>query len=157
LGHLTGGYLTDVFQTRGSPSPAAPVMMFGLLMAVPCVLLFGSTNSLSTSLIAYGLLNFSITMGAPASLAGVQMLTPDRLRGVVTSMFLAVTTLVGIGMGPPLIGLLTDNVFGGPLGLNRSLMVAFTILAILGSLLALASRRPFQRAALAAAQPGTSL
>jgi len=149
LGHLTGGWLTDHFQSRGAPSPAAPVMMLGLAAAIPCVLLFGTTRDLSLSLIAFGALNFVITMAAPASLAGVQMLTPDRLRGVVTSMFLALTTFVGIGLGPPLIGFLSDHLFASPAALDRSLMLVLTVVAIAGIALAFPSRRPFARAAAA--------
>lgn len=147
LGHLFGGFLTDLFQKRGAPAPAAPVMIAGLLCAIPAILVLGTTRSLPLSLAAYGVLNFGVTMGAPASLAGVQMLTPDRLRGVVSSMFLAVVTLVGIGMGPPLIGFVTDTVFGTPLALDRSLMLVIPIVAAIGTAAALASRRPFQRAA----------
>ncbi|HEY1145679.1 MAG TPA: MFS transporter, partial [Allosphingosinicella sp.] len=90
------------------------------------------------------------------SLAGLQMLTPDRLRGVVTSMFLATTTFVGIGIGPPLIGFLTDHYFNGPQGLDRALMVTVIVCAVLGTILALASRRPFARAAAASQATGAS-
>lgn len=147
LGHLFGGFLTDLFQKRGAPAPAAPVMIAGLLCAIPAILVLGTTRSLPLSLAAYGVLNFGVTMGAPASLAGIQMLTPDRLRGVVSSMFLATVTLIGIGMGPPLVGFVTDTVFGTPLALDRSLMLVIPIVAMIGIACAFASRRPFQRAA----------
>jgi MFS family permease len=149
LGHLSGGALTDYFQSKGARSPAAPVIILGLLGAIPSVILFGLTRSLPLSLFAFGLLAFVTTLAAPASLAGVQMLTPDRLRGVITSMFLAFTTFVGIGLGPPLIGLLTDYVFGTPQALDRALMLTATVLACLGIVLALASRTPFARTAAA--------
>lgn len=145
LGHLCGGALTDYLSARGSASPPAPVMMLGLLGTIPSILLFTSERGLPTSLLAYGLLSFFGILAVPASLAGLQMLTPERLRGVVTSMFLAVTTLVGIGIGPPLIGALTDYVFQDPLALDRSLMLAVTAFAAGGLLLAGASRRPFAR------------
>lgn len=151
LGHISGGALTDFFASRGSASPAAPVIVTGLLCAIPCALLFGTTRSLSLSLAAYGLLSFFVTLAAPASLAGVQMLTPDRLRGVVTSMFLAFVTLIGIGLGPPLIGLLTDRIYGSPRALDQALMVAITLFGLAGMALALASRRPFARTAAAVA------
>jgi MFS family permease len=77
------------------------------------------------------------------------MLTPDRLRGVVTSMFLAFTTFVGIGLGPPLIGLLTDRLFQSPQALDKSLMLTAVVLAVIGVVLALASRHPFARTAAA--------
>lgn len=150
LGHLCGGALTDFCQSRGVQAPAAPVIMLGLLGAIPCALLFGTTRSLPLSLVAYGLTNFSLTLAAPASLAGMQMLTPDRLRGVVTSIFLAFTTFVGIGLGPALIGVLTDRLFNDPKALDQALMLAVTVFAVAGTLLAIASRKPFARTATAA-------
>jgi MFS family permease len=141
--------LTDLFQSRQARSPAAPVIVVGLLGAIPCVLLFATSRDLATSVVAAGLLNFFLTLASPATLAGVQMLTPDRLRGVVTSMFLATVTLIGIGCGPAMIGLLTDTL-GGPDRLGQSLLIAVPILALSGAALALASRTPFGRTAAAA-------
>jgi MFS family permease len=121
-------------------------MAIGLLAAVPSVFLFASSESLALSLLGYGLLSFSTTLAAPASLAGVQMLTPDRLRGVVTSLFLACTTFVGIGLGPPLIGFITDRL-GGPQVLGQSLIVTVAFFGVVGAAVALASRQPFARTA----------
>jgi MFS family permease len=150
LGHLSGGVLTDVFQARRWPSPAAPVIAIGLLCAIPSLLVFAGSNSLGVSLAAYGVLSFFVTLAAPASLAGLQMLTPDGLRGIITSMFLAITTLVGIGVGPVLIGVLTD-LSGGPMQLARALILAIPVVAIVGTGLALMSQKPFQHTAALAA------
>jgi MFS family permease len=146
LGHLSGGALTDWFQTRKWRSPAAPVMVIGMAGAIPAVVLFVTCTSLPLSLAAYGLLSFCITLAAPASLAGIQMLAPDRLRGIVTSMFLAVTTLIGIGLGPALVGFCTDMA-GGPLQLGNALMIIVGAVATAAICLALASQRPFERTA----------
>jgi MFS family permease len=143
LGHLCGGVLTDFFQARKARSPAAPVMALGMLASIPAAIVFATARDLPLSLTAYGVLTFSLALTAPASLAGMQMLTPDRLRGTLTSMFLATTTLIGIGIGPALIGALSDNVFGGPLGLARSILFAFPVFAVIGIALAIASRGPF--------------
>jgi MFS family permease len=149
LGHLSGGALTDFFLSRGSQAPAAPVMAIGLLAAIPAVFLFAAAPSLPLSLLGYGLLSYVTTLAAPASLAGLQMLTPDRLRGVVTSLFLACTTFVGIGVGPPLIGFITDRVMGGPQALGESLILFVVVFGFVGAAIALASRRPFARTATA--------
>lgn len=144
LGHLCGGMLTDNFQSRRAASPAAPVIVTGLLGAIPSILVFATSRNLAVSVVAAALLNFFLTLASPATLAGIQMLTPDRLRGVVTSMFLATATLIGIGCGPAMIGLLTD-LLGGPNRLGQSLLIAVPILALSGAALALASRKPFER------------
>ena len=114
------------------------------LVLIPAALLFTQARSLPVALIAYALLNFFGMISAPASLAGVQMLTPERLRGVITSMFLAVTIFVGIGLGPTLIGLASGSM-GEADGLRAALTLIMPAVAVLGS--ALASRAPFARTA----------
>ncbi len=152
LGHLAGGLLTDLFQKRGTRAPAAPVIALGLVCVIPAALLFTQARSLPVALTGYGLLNFFGTMSAPASLAGVQMLTSERLRGVITSMFLAVTTFVGVGLGPALIGLASDSI-GGAEGLRAALTLIMPTVAVLGIALALVSRAPFARTAQAVLAP----
>lgn len=142
LGHLAGGMLTDLFQARGARSPAAPVIALGLIAAIPALAVFTTARSLPLSLCAYGVLTFCLTLAAPPSLAGLQMLAPDRMRGTVTAMSLAMTTLVGVGLGPPLIGLLSDRLGG----LDTALLAAVPLLAVAGAGLALASRAPFAAA-----------
>lgn len=144
LGHLAGGMLTDLFQRRGAAAPGAPVMIVGLLGTIPSVLLFTASAALPTALAGYGALSFFATLAAPASLAGLQMLVPDRVRGVVTSMFLAVTTMVGIGVGPAAVGAVSD-ILGG--NLAAAIAITLSIVAALGAAAALASRGPFARTA----------
>lgn len=144
LGHLAGGMLTDLFQGRGLSAPAAPVMALGLASTIPATLVFVSAHSFPVALGGYAVLSFFATMAAPASLAGLQMLMPDRLRGVITSMFLATTTLVGIGIGPLAIGIVSD-LFGGNLAVAAAIVLSAVAAAGVG--IALASRAAFARTA----------
>lgn len=148
LGHLVGGMLTDLFQSRGAGAPAAPVMALGLAATIPATLVFVSAGSFSVALGGYAVLSFFATMAAPASLAGLQMLMPDRLRGVITSMFLATTTLIGIGIGPAAIGVVSD-LLGGNLAVAAAIVLC--VVAVAGAGIALASRVAFARTAATAA------
>jgi MFS family permease len=66
--------------------------------------------------------------------------------GALTDFFLACTTFVGIGLGPPLIGFITDRL-GGPQVLGQSLIVTVAFFGVVGAAVALASRQPFARTA----------
>lgn len=140
-GHLCGGALTD-WLGRRSAAPAAPVMAFALVMGMVglAVMLRAPTETLSMT--GFGLFSFGVTLGSPAALAGVQLLAPDRLRGALTAVFLAGTALIGIGVGPVLVGLTSDAT--GQLG--DALGRVLGAVSVLGVCLALASRRPFARA-----------
>jgi MFS family permease len=145
LGHLSGGYLTDRFQRARVEGAAGMVMFIGLLTAIPFGLGFTLVTDFWWSILAFGGLTYFLTMAAPASLAGLQMLTPDRLRGLVTSIFLCVVTLIGVGLGPPLIGFITDHFFEHERFLGHSLALVMLFFAPAGAIAAWASRRPVAR------------
>ncbi|RYE03874.1 MAG: MFS transporter [Sphingomonadales bacterium] len=141
LGHLCGGALTDWLRRR-TDAPAAPVMALALALSMLGLALMLAAGSMRASLIGFALFNFCATLGSPAALAGVQMLAPDRLRGTLSALFLAGTTLVGIGLGPVLVGLASDR--AGGLGVALALVLG--VIAMLGIASALASLRPFAAA-----------
>lgn len=145
LGHLSGGYLTDRFQRARVEGAAGMVMLIGLVTAIPFGLGFTLVTDFWWSILAFGGLTYFLTMAAPASLAGLQMLTPDRLRGLVTSIFLCVVTLIGVGLGPPLIGFITDHFFEHERFLGHSLALVMLFFATAGAIAAWASRRPVAR------------
>lgn len=142
LGHLAGGALIDWLQARRAAAPAAPVIALGLAGALGALLGFANVTGLGNSLLFFALVTFFATLGMPAALAGLQMLAPDRLRGRLSAAFLAATALVGIGAGPPLVGLAAD-LLGGPHRLGTALQLVLGSAAGLGILLAIASRAPF--------------
>lgn len=142
-GGLFGGYITDRRQARGVAGAPGVTMTIGLLASVPFGLLWYFAGSSTWSIIGFAGLEFFISGTAPAGLAGVQMLTPPRLRGVISSVFLCLVTLFSVGMGPASIGLLTDHVFGAG-GLGGAMLSSQLLFTVLGVTAALLGRRLFQ-------------
>ncbi|MFV3131610.1 MFS transporter [Niveispirillum sp. KHB5.9] len=146
IGHLTGGYLTDRLQARGVAGAPGVVIGTMLLLSVPVAALFCTTTDRTLSLASYALLNVFITASAPPGLSGIQLLTPERLRGVTSACFMAAITFTAIGFGPTSIGVITDLVFGDDKALGSSLLLATVIFAALGALLGWFSRAPVRAA-----------
>ncbi|KPF81881.1 MFS transporter [alpha proteobacterium AAP38] len=146
VGHLTGGYLTDRLQARGVAG--APGLVIGgvLLLSLPLAVLFCTTDNKALSLLSYALLNVTITAAAPPGLSGIQLLTPERLRGVTSACFMAAVTFSAIGMGPASIGIFTDRVFGDDKALGSSLLLASFIFGLAGAVFAWFSRGPARAA-----------
>ncbi|MDX2222213.1 MAG: MFS transporter [Rhodospirillaceae bacterium] len=67
-----------------------------------------------------------------ASLAAIQEITPNRLRGRMTALYYAVTNLVGISLGTVFIGALTDYVFRDEMRVGDSIALAAVLLCPLG-------------------------
>lgn len=83
---------------------------------------------------------------ASVSAAALQLVTPSRMRGRVSAIYLLIITGLGLGLGPPLVGALTDYVYGAQGGLGRALATLFGVGGPLGALLLAAGRRPMRQA-----------
>jgi MFS family permease len=143
LGHLSGGWLMDEIHRRGISSAPGLVIALMLTLAVIPGIIFCTTVNITISLAAFAVMKFFLTAAAPPSLAGVQMITPERLRGLMTACFLATVTLIAVGFGPVLVGIITDKVFGYDKALPWSLLILIVGFAVLGVVAAWRSRKPF--------------
>jgi MFS family permease len=72
--------------------------------------------------------------------ASIQLIVPNRARGQVTALYITVTTLVGLTIGPLIVGLLTDYVFRNPADIRYSMALVVGVSAPLMFLLILMAR-----------------
>ncbi|MDB5455931.1 MAG: major facilitator superfamily 1, partial [Caulobacter sp.] len=89
---------------------------------------------------------FFLSSTAGPCLAGIQYLTPTRHRGAVTAIYMCVMTLVAVGLGPTLVGFVSDTVFGAGAGIGKALTAATLCVSALGVAFALGGRGAFQKA-----------
>lgn len=141
LGHLGGGALTDLCRRAGrSPSLVivAALALCGLGAGLLCV-----TPTLASLSLGFFLLT---VFGGAAAVVFLAMYQPmlATAHGASNAVFFAATTLIGLGLGPPVIGLLSDRVFGpGQLGL--ALFCTTLAAGLTASLLAWGNRRAWAR------------
>jgi MFS family permease len=79
----------------------------------------------------------------PYACAGtsIQLIVPNRARAQVTALYITLITLVGLGVGPTVVGLMTDYVFKNPADIRYSLAIVVAVPApIMFTLLAFAWR-----------------
>lgn len=65
---------------------------------------------------------------AATAAAALQIVSPNEMRGQVTATFLLVINGLGLGLGPPLVGALTDFVFHDEARLGTSIALLFGVL-----------------------------
>ena len=70
---------------------------------------------------------------APAA-AALQLVTPNRLRGQVSAVYLFVVNLTGIGLGGTVTALLTDGFFGRDDAVGYSMALVGAVAAPLAAL-----------------------
>lgn len=140
-GAFVGGWLTDVLARRGYLDAPLRVAAFGF---VGCGVFGGLAPLMPSAEAALALLGPAIFLSnMPYACAGtsIQLITPNRARAQVTALYIMLITLVGLGVGPTVVGLMTDYVFQNPNDIRYSLAIVVAVPApIMFTLLALAWR-----------------
>ncbi|WP_266172046.1 MFS transporter [Dyella subtropica] len=143
LGHLIAGTLID---TRGKSVTPMAVVAGALLIAVPLLWVVPRTTSAAA---ACGFLALTSLVGgtaAVAALAGLPMLLPAPLRDAGLRLFLVFITVLGVGLGPFVAGLVSDGMGAGGHGLSTALYVVCAGAAVFGVASALLARAGWHRA-----------
>ena len=133
-GIILGGWMADRWDgttPRGGPFVAAAgFTALGIVPAFISTLV--ADAHLSLALIAVLVLCTSAPWGVAVS--ALQQLTPNEMRGQVSALYLFFVNLIGIGMGPTLIALVTDHVFGDDAMLGIAMSLVAGTSAVLAAL-----------------------
>lgn len=117
------GWFVDFLYSRGVTDAHLRFYCWLLAIALPVAFLTFFLKTAMAFLICYGLLQVICLQFGVYMAATVQLVAPPQLRGQVVAVLLAILSLVGLGVGPPLAGFLTDVVFGDPKMLGASLAI----------------------------------
>jgi MFS family permease len=138
LGVMSSGILVDALAKRrmaSGPMVAAFLSVALLAVAVPGYALAPDLGS--ARLAAFGLA-FAQSFPYGIASASLAIVAPPAMRGQLVALYLMISNLVGLTLGPLLVALLTDNVFrdDAAVGLSLSMLPLLTTpLAIAGILL----------------------
>lgn len=145
LGLITGGWLADRFYARGTVDAAPRIVIASLLLQTP---LFVAVYLASDVSVARALLipaMFAMLLQGGLQGASIQLLAPERMRGLVVAIYLMMTNVVGMALGPFLIALLNEHVYGGAGGIGRSLATLVAASSLGGAALIAAGLTSFRR------------
>lgn len=121
-GTLIMGYVVDRWFARGRHD--AHLVFYAGATLVSALLVAGmvQAESAMVSLACLGAFNFFCNF-IGLSAAALQIVTPARMRGRVSAMFLLVYNIMGFGLSPMVVALMTDYVF------RDDALVGYSILA----------------------------
>jgi MFS family permease len=145
IGLLLGWLMTEYFQHRGRADGCLRTVLISTSISVPLGLLAPLSPTPLIALIMFGLANATAIMPAASENAAIQSVTPNRMRGQMTFLFLFMMNVVGMGIGPSIVPFFNDFVFGEQ---NIAIsMVAMGLLCGLPAILAFwIGLRPYGRA-----------
>jgi predicted MFS family arabinose efflux permease len=108
IGNVTAGRCADTLGKRDLRWYMR-IAAFGLAAATPFAMFFLSLPSAVVALTVYALVNMLMTAWVPPIYAMIQTLAPTRMRGVAAGILSFCQNLVGLGLGPLIIGMLNDH------------------------------------------------
>lgn len=150
-GLFISGAWADRLIRRGRKDAYPRVMMWAAVAAiVPTVaapLVPGVTAALV--LIALGVLATGATVGVSA--AAIQYITPPRLRGQMSAIYVLLASIAGIGLGPTTVAFITDYLFGDEQALRYSLAL-ISVVTLPAAAICLALVLPYYRHSAVAAE-----
>jgi MFS family permease len=145
-GLIAGGLFSDALVRRGAATGHQIVAAGAAAVFILPGVAAGLVPDRDTALACVAWLVFFGAIPTGCAAAMTQLLTPPHLRGQVVAIFLLCLNLVGFGLGPLLVGAMTDHVFGAPDGVGRSLATMIGIAGSAGALLLALSSAPYRRA-----------
>jgi MFS family permease len=133
LGAITGGVAADWLAKRGRVDGK---LFVGLLSASGCVVgaLVLTMQSTMIALIGIGLLNYLIGFNFGIVQASLADLLPNRMRAVISALYIATTNIFSATLGPLLVGIFNDHVFKDPAQIATSLRVVVPSAFLLAAL-----------------------
>ena len=134
-GIIFGGWLAGWLRDRGYADANVRIGVISACAALP----FGVAAPLMGSgwgclIVICGFL-FAGTMPYGGAAAAFQELTPNRMRGQVSALYLFFLNLAGIGLGPTLVALLTEHAYGGDASVRYAIATIVAITAPVSALL----------------------
>ena len=144
-GILFGGWLSGWLRNRGHTDAN---LLVGILSAV-LVFLPGVIAPLITDetlcFAAFCVFVLAGSMPYGAAGAAFQDITPNQMRAQVIAIYFFFLNLAGIGLGPTVVALFTDQVYGDDLAVKYSLVTVAAIMAPLSALLLWVGRRSYRK------------
>lgn len=145
LGIVFGGRLADYLARRGYQDAN---MRVGLLAAV--LALIGNVVYLidhTTLLWVVMCFNvFAVAMPFGVAPAAIQEVMPNAMRGQASAIYLFVITLIGLGIGPTAVAMVTDYVFQDDMAIRYSIFWVSCIITIGAVILLWMGIKPYREA-----------
>ena len=144
-GIVFGGYLADRLAAGGYVDSKMRTGMFAAVATIPLSLAYPLVPDGRLAMAVLAPLAFVLAMPFGAAPAAMQEVMPPNMRGQAGALYLFVVNIIGIGLGAPAVGILTDYVFRDEAMVRYSLCIVGTACGIVAAILLALGLAPFRR------------
>lgn len=135
VGLLLAGTLSDRLVSKGIHDAYVKIILFSMVAMIPSA---AALAFLESDLLAIVFMSLAVFFSAfQGGVAGgtLQLMTPNRMRGQVMAVYGLSSNLIGLGLGPTVIAMTTDYVFGYDEAIGKSIALCAVILCPIGALI----------------------
>ena len=127
-GVLSGPLVLKFLNKKNIYAPHFKLAIFGISMASLSLFFLPLQENVNIALIFVTLASFFVTLPLAGTSSAMVIVSPNRIRGVITGIYVVVTSIFGLVLGPFLVAYSTDFIFQDPNAVAKSLaLVSFLI------------------------------
>ena len=152
-GVVGAGWMADALRRRGYSDANLRVIMIGALCSIPFGVAAPLVDNIWFTLALMAPFTFCWSLPHGIAPAALQPITPNQMRAQVSALYLLAVNLIGLGIGPTFVALLTDYLYGDPALVGHSLATVVAISAPLSAFI-LYTGLKYYRTSLAEAERG---
>ncbi|MDX2222868.1 MAG: MFS transporter [Rhodospirillaceae bacterium] len=118
-----GGWLADRFTKAGDRGGPMRATLIAITLLIPTSIIYPLMPTPELALAGLALSTIGGAMASACGAAATVAVAPNQVRAQATAVYWVIINLAGLFIGPPLVGLLTDQVFGDPAALKYGLAI----------------------------------
>ncbi len=127
LGITAGGKLADWMKKRNYRDANMRVGLISSLVWFPTGVLYPLMPDANISALLLAPTIFFVAMSFGVAPAAIQEMMPNEMRGQASAIYIFVVNLIGLGLGPSAVAVMTDYVFRNDYAINYSLVSVATV------------------------------
>ena len=144
-GTLSAGVLGDRLAVRWTDARLL-VLICGVILAAPCVVAALNAATANTALVLLVPAIYGLTLAIGSGPATLQQVTSPGMRGVQHAVAVLAVNLIGLGLGPTAVALISDRIFHDEARVGEALAITVASTLALSVVAALMARAPYRRA-----------
>jgi MFS family permease len=134
-GVLLGPEVARLLKRMGFEDALLRVGLICSIAIIPVCIFLYFAESYYMALTAAGLASLLYSMPQAASASALQLVTPNRMRGMTSAIYVLLASIIGLGLAPTLVAVVTDQVFQDELRLAEALPLVCGFSALAAALL----------------------
>ena len=145
MGIVFGGRLSDYLARRGYQDANMRVGLLSAILTVSCNAVYLVDNMTLLWVIMFFNV-FTVAMPFGVAPAAIQEVMPNSMRGQASAIYLFVITLIGLGIGPTAVAVVTDYVFQDDMAVRYSIFWVASVITLGAIVLLWMGIKPFREA-----------